>query len=378
MGTLSEPLRIAVVGACPYPVPQGSQVYLRNTALAWREAGHEPHLVVYGYGRGDDTTGIPIHRGMNVPGARKTAAGPSWAKPLQDLFLVRELQHVVRHHRIDLIDAHNYEGLMVALAARRRPILYHAHNVLADELPYYFANPDQAATLGAWFDRTFPRRADHVIAPHETMKDYLVSVGCDPDRVSVIPPWIEAPAFDTAQPARKDVAMLYAGNLDDYQNLDLLLPVLEAVRAEEPAVQLVIATSEEHPQRRRPELADHARFVTATNFQLIRRELERDVIFVCPRTSWSGYPIKLLNAMAAGLAIVCCAGSAHPLVHQYTGLVVPDNDVEAFAQSVLRLLRDPDLRRNLGQNARTAVEEKHSVDVAAIALQHAADRVRGA
>ncbi|MCH7910597.1 MAG: glycosyltransferase, partial [Candidatus Hydrogenedentes bacterium] len=92
----------------------------------------------------------------------------------------------------------------------------------------------------------------------------------------------------------------------------------------------------------------------------IRRELARDVIFACPRTSWSGYPIKLPNAMASGLAIVCCESSAHPITHQYNGLIVPDNDVEAFAASILRLMKDPDLRRNLGAKARKTVAGSHT------------------
>lgn len=363
---MSDPLNIAVLGACPYPVPQGSQVYLRNTALAFREAGHDPRLVVYGYGIGEDPTGLPIHRGMNVPGARKTAAGPSWAKPLQDLFLVRELQHVVREYRIDVVNAHNYEGLIVALAARRRPILYHAHNALADELPFYLANPDQAATMGKWFDQTFPKRADHIVAPHERLEAYLVSVGCDAERITVIPPCVDVETFTPAAPSRRDAAVLYTGNLDEYQNLDLLFNVMDRVMAEEPGTQLVVATPDpgyiDHPK-----LVEQARVVRTKDFSAVLRELQRDVIFACPRISWSGYPVKLLNAMAAGLPIVCCEGSAHPITHQYNGLIVPDNDVEAFAASVLRLMRDPDLRANLGANARTTIEEKHSR--AAVAAQ---------
>ncbi len=67
-------LRIAMVGACPYPVPQGSQVFLRDTARGLRARGHDVHLVVYGYGVGEDTSGLPLHRCARIPGARKTAA----------------------------------------------------------------------------------------------------------------------------------------------------------------------------------------------------------------------------------------------------------------------------------------------------------------
>ena len=130
--------RVAMVGACPYPVPQGSQVLLRDTALAVRARGHDVHLLVYGYGIGEDHSGLPIHRCAAVRGARKTAAGPSWAKPLLDLAMVRALRRLAREQHIQLVHAHNYEGLVVALGARKRPVIYHAHNAMADELPYYF------------------------------------------------------------------------------------------------------------------------------------------------------------------------------------------------------------------------------------------------
>ncbi len=354
-------LKVAVVGACPYPVPQGSQVYLRNTALAFEEAGHEAHLVVYGYGLGEDSSGLTIHRGAKLPGARKTAAGPSFAKPILDAALVHTLRRVVRREGIDIVDAHNYEGLLVALAARKRPILYHAHNAMADELPYYFSNPDYAATLGAWLDKTFPKRADHIVAPHDALKEYLIAMGCSEDRISVIPPWIDVQDFVAAAPERKDAAVLYAGNLDEYQNIQLLFPVMKRVEAEVPGTQLVVVTSSDH-------IIEEARVVHSQDFAAIRRELARDVIFACPRTSWSGYPIKLLNAMAAALPIVCCESSAHPITHQYNGLIVPDNDVEAFAASLLRLMKDPDLRRNLGSKARKTVEEKHTKSVVAQGL----------
>ena len=119
-----RPHRVAMVAACPYPVPQGSQVLLRDTALALHDRGHDVHLVVYGYGIGENHTGLPIHRCRHVPGARKTAAGPSLAKPVLDVALAATLRRVVRTHHLDVVHAHNYEGLLVALAAHTRPIVY--------------------------------------------------------------------------------------------------------------------------------------------------------------------------------------------------------------------------------------------------------------
>jgi glycosyltransferase involved in cell wall biosynthesis len=41
------------------------------------------------------------------------------------------------------------------------------------------------------------------------------------------------------------------------------------------------------------------------------------------------------------------------VVHEETGLIVPERDPTALAQAVVRLADEPDLRRRLGENART-------------------------
>jgi len=225
---VSESRRIAVVGACPYPVPQGSQVYLHETARAYQRDGHDVRLVTYGYGIGEEAPGLPVHRCPDLPLARRTQAGPSWAKPLLDALLVRTLRQVVQEHAIDEVDAHNYEGLLVALAAGKRPITYHAHNAMSDELPYYFGGMKWAARMaGAWLDRTFPKRADRIVVPHTRLKEYLIECGCDPTRIEVFPPIIDPIPFQLPKRPTARPTVIYAGNLDRYQNLDFLMEVMK-------------------------------------------------------------------------------------------------------------------------------------------------------
>ncbi|MBI5095560.1 MAG: glycosyltransferase family 4 protein [Candidatus Hydrogenedentes bacterium] len=354
--------RIAMVGACPYPVPQGSQALLRETALALAQRGHEVRLVVYGYGIGEDTTGLPIHRCVRIPGARKTTAGPSFAKPPLDLALSITLRRVIRTHGIQVVHAHNYEGLLVALLARARPIVYHAHNALADELPYYFRRAPWAERLGSRLDRVLPRRADHIIAPHQRLADYLVSCGCAGDRISVIAPFLESWPHNCTCVEDEIPPVVYAGNLDAYQNLPFLLRVMDRVCATAPGARLRVISAD---ARR----ITGAETVSAPDLDTLRAALACDCVFVCPRVSWSGYPIKLVNAMAAGKAIVACSSAAHPLTHGQSGLVVRDNDEDRFAAAVLELLANPEQRRRFGANARAASERFHNPAESARAIE---------
>ena len=344
-----------MVGACPFPAPQGSQVLIADTARALVSAGHKVTLLVYGYGAGEEPAGLRIVRVPRLPRVRRIRAGPSVAKPLLDALLVYALRRLVHQGTIDLIHAHNYEGLAAALAAGKRPIVYHAHNAMSDELPFYFRGSRTAAAFGALLDRSLPKRAGHIVAHHERLAAYLVHEGCDPSAVTVIPPPVDAGLFQ-AGPVLEDLPrVLYTGNLDAYQNIGLLLEAMATVRRTQPAARLTVATSVPNA------LLPGAQIVPVTSLEDLRAALEPDAVVVCPRVSWSGYPIKLLNAMAAGKAVVACKDAAYPLIHDINGVVVPSNDAEAMGAAVLRLMHHPDLRARLGRAARETVLSNHSL-----------------
>jgi len=344
-----------MVGACPFPVPQGSQVLLAETARAVQRQGAEVHLVVYGYGSGPDPEDLTVHRCRPMLGQGKTKAGPSLAKPMLDGALAAALRRVIKGESIDVVHGHNYEGLFVAALARKRPIIYHAHNVMSDELPQYFGGVRVLNRVGRLIDRAVPHRADRYVVLHERQAAYLRDLGCPADQIFVVPPPVDASQFETTSEYRSIPAVLYSGNLDRYQNLGFLWRAMRKVREEIPSASLRVVTSDD---RRTPEAVK----MHIDDFDGLRHALAEDCVFACPRVSWSGYPMKLLNAMAAGKAIVACASGAYPIEHEVTGLVAPDNDVGAFAEALLRLMKDAQLRRMLGENARRRVEDFHSPD----------------
>jgi glycosyltransferase involved in cell wall biosynthesis len=73
-------------------------------------------------------------------------------------------------------------------------------------------------------------------------------------------------------------------------------------------------------------------------------------------------PLKVLEYMAGGKALVVTsvANVRQTVEDGLTGLVVPEDSPDALARAILRLLRSPGLRRNLGANARAAAETRFS------------------
>jgi phosphatidylinositol alpha-1,6-mannosyltransferase len=104
-----------------------------------------------------------------------------------------------------------------------------------------------------------------------------------------------------------------------------------------------------------------------------------DAFALCCRSRWGGleqegFGIVFLEAAAAGIPSIAgdTGGSAEAVVHQQTGLVIPNPDDEgAVAAAIDRLIADPALASRMGQAARHRAETDFSYDVLAARLTDA-------
>ncbi|HET7599977.1 MAG TPA: glycosyltransferase family 4 protein [Gemmatimonadales bacterium] len=368
---MSRGYRVAMVAACPFPCARGTPIRIRRMAEALARRGHDVHVVSYDLRQGDEPLPFTVHRTSHLTGYHRVEPGPTAAKlMLLDPMLVRVLRRVLREHPFDVIHAHHYEGLLVALRARGRrriPIVYDGHTLLENELPYYPLGLPRAAkrAIGRLLDRRLPRRADHVIAVSDAIADTLAAAGGVPaERMAVIPNGVELEAF-TGTGERRDNGprLVFAGNLAPYQRIDLLFRSLRTVVDARADARLLIVGAEslEPYGGLADELGVRGRIDTiASDFGGLPAHLAAAHVALNPRTACAGVPQKLLNYMAAGKPIVSFAGSAKVLEHGRTGWLVPDEDAAAFGRAVLALLDDPELARALGDAARRHVAEHFS------------------
>jgi glycosyltransferase involved in cell wall biosynthesis len=362
-------MRVAMVAACPFPSPQGSQVFIRQMCERLALAGHDIHLLTYGQGEEVTAAGYRHHRIARVPGDDALRSGPRVVKPLLDAMMMGALSRLLGKARFDVVHCHNYEAAVVGLAVRVRrrvPVVYHSHNLMGDELSTYFrarATRRLASVVGRALDASVPRAADQVVALCNYSAGVLRAFGVEAERMTVIPP-----AVDDAGPAgpREDARRVlglpgsrpligYCGNLDGYQNLDLLLDALSELGSSS-SVTLLMAThfpaARFHEVSAARGLVDRVRLVVARDYERARLAMAAADVLVLPRRHGSGYPIKLLNYMGLGRPIVAAGCGAKLLQPGQDALVVADDDPRALAAAIRRLLADRVLADGLATAAR--------------------------
>jgi 1,2-diacylglycerol 3-alpha-glucosyltransferase len=369
-------LSIAMVAPCPFPTSQGTQVFIGQLARALHRRGHRVHLVTYHYGEeGLDgrLNGVGLYRSRSLPLTGKLTSGPSFQKPFFDLLLTAKLDQVVRRSRADLIHAHNYEGLLAGLVIghlRKVPVIFHTHNTMMDELPSYrhsHLGRKMARLLGNLLDGQLPRRAQACIAVTPQIAHYIRHRGVSPGQARAIPPAVNEdpfPATISSQRSAGPPTVLYAGNLDRYQNLDFVIHSFGKVLSRRPDCRLRVIThapaGDVARAARRWRSYPGIDVIRVESFEALLPHLQACDVVLCPRISPYGFPIKLLNYLAAGKPVVACRSSAQGIEHLHNGLVAEDNDLDGFAEAVLNLLEDEPLRRRLSANARRTAREMFS------------------
>jgi glycosyltransferase involved in cell wall biosynthesis len=160
--------------------------------------------------------------------------------------------------------------------------------------------------------------------------------------------------------------IVYVGNLEHYQGIDLLLEAFVHVYRRDADAQLVIVGGAEpdiqHYERRSCELGIAARthFIGSRALRRLGRYLSLADILVSPRTKGNNTPMKIYSYMDAGKPIVATRLPTHTQVLDEEIACLTDPLPAAFADGILSLLSDRARSAALGAGARERSRRQYS------------------
>jgi len=277
--------------------------------------------------------------------------------------------------RFDVLQAHWVipNGPVATLVARLRglPLVISLHGsdvFVASRHPL----------LGRVARACFPH-SDAVTACSDDLRTRAIGLGAPPRRSRLVPYGVDPCAFtlpaDAADRLRSRLGLaagtpviVALGRLVYKKGFETLIAAAPAILARHPRAHISIAGAGDlraalQAQIDRLGVGDRVRLPGKVGHNDVPIYLGGADVFVLPSVidqngNVDGLPNTLLEAMAAGCAVVASNVAGVPLAVQdgHNGALVPPRDPVALAAAVNRLLADPALRAHYGAAARHTIE----------------------
>ena len=218
-------------------------------------------------------------------------------------------------------------------------------------------------------ERRWFRYADRVVvtSPFDAA---ALSGSVSPDRIASIPYGVDLEYY-ARRTAPEAGRIVFTGNMSWPPNEDaaehFARDIMPAIRSRIPDASCWIVGAE--PSARVQSLASIAGIHVTGTVADIRPWIWSAAVYASPLRFGLGVKNKILEAMASGAPIVATSRSLSgtPLIDGQHALIADDD--AKFAESVVRLLSDPELRNSLSREARRKAEAEYSWDSIASAFE---------
>lgn len=349
---------------------KGCSVHLRAMADAWLRAGHDVSALVAEPGPLEGYAAL-VERGLEV-------------RPLRHPVAVREVDWHLARIRPDLV----YERLSLmspegarAAAEAGVPHVYEVNAPLDHEASRH-RQFDQIDEARAAFKAGFADSAGSVCVS-AAVADWVREVAPETHVVQVEPngasrSFLESPNPESVRALANrfklepgEFRVGFVGNVRPWHDLGTMVAAASILHRERAARLIMVGDGRAHNDVLRGAAAARlgVTLCGTVDHDAVPLYLALCDAVVVPYSSTKDYfsPLKLLEAMAAGRAVV--ASATEPVMQLvrdgHDALLVPPGDTDAMAAALLGLARDPIMRARLGTAARRRVAKYHTWDMVA-------------
>lgn len=355
-------MKIGIVTPTYHPYPGGVPEHVYHTCLELGRLGHDVRVITTRFGPGvapNEEQVLRIGRSVPVP------ANGSICPVAVDVRMRGKVRRMLRAERFDVL--HLHEPLMpslclAVLAEAKTPTVgtFHANNdgalgyrLFRPLLEGYFARLDARIAVSEAARRTISGHfgGEYTIIPNGVDIGRFAKPQTDGDAAPAAVP--ERDASRAAASGDVPFNILFVGRLEPRKGAKYLLRAMPLILEEVPAARLTVVGSgpmSGYYRSHLPEaVADHVVFAGRVSGEELARQYAAADVFCSPATGGESFGIVLIEAMAAGAAVVASdIGGYRDVVRDgATGLLVRRADPDSIAEAVIRLARDDGLRRRL-------------------------------
>ena len=219
--------------------------------------------------------------------------------------------------------------------------------------------------IEAWKMRQAERRAcaasDLVVAVSDDDCQRLHSLA-PRSRCVAIPTGVDTTYFHPSASREVPRRLVFTGSMDWFPNEDAILyfvdAILPRIRAQIDGITLTVVGR--NPSARLRAAVEPSGVIVTGTVDDVRPYVDEAALYVVPLRAGGGTRLKIFEALAMGKAVVSTRVGAEGLALTPGRDVVIADEPDAFAASVVALLRDPARRLAIGRAGRQLVQSRYS------------------
>ncbi|MFL6196104.1 MAG: glycosyltransferase [Thermoanaerobaculia bacterium] len=366
-------MRILLLAPHPFYANRGTPIAEKMLLETLAGAGYGVEVLTFPEGEDPGIPGCRVHRTWAPRWARGLRPGFSFKKLVCDAGLVWASLRRIRRERYDLVHAVE-ESAFIALLARRLfgvPYIYDMDSGLARQMTDRFAFLRPLRGLLDFFERRAVRGSAGTLAVCASLEaearglhpqglvgrledvSLLGDTPADTEPLDLVPPGWEGHPL-----------VLYVGNLQVYQGIDLLLAGFARTLAEVPEAKLAIVGG--RPERIAHYQAEAARLGLASSVHFAGPRpvhqlgacLRQATVLASPRITGDNTPMKVYSYLDSGRPLIATRLPTHTQVLDDGMALLVAPEPAAFGHGLATLLRDAGLRERLAANARRFAQQE--------------------
>jgi glycosyltransferase involved in cell wall biosynthesis len=367
--------KILVLAPQPFFQERGTPIAVKLLVEELARLGFDVHLLVFHEGEDVAVNGVKLHRIPAPLGIKNIPPSISWKKIVCDGIMFFSMLRLMKKYDFDLVHAVEEAVFLVRTISffSGIPYVYDMDSSLVIQVMDKLSFLRPFRSLLTFFEKDAVRGSAGVVAVcrelEEIARDY------DPAkrivRLEDISLLDEEAHSDELLRERYDISgpiMLYVGNLEGYQGIDLLLESFRLARQQGCTGNLVIigGTQETIAHYRdmaeQLEIAENTYFCGMRPVALLAHYLGQADILLSPRIQGNNTPMKLYSYLASGKVVLATRLPTHTQVldDQFACLVEPDK--ESMSTAMLSLLENSELAERLGKNGKEVALKNHSIE----------------
>lgn len=376
-------MKVLVIAPQPFFTPRGTPFSVYYRTLISAELGVGIDFLTYGHGEDVDIPGVRFYRTPKLGFLGRVKVGPSLKKLVHDVFVFFWMLPLLLRNRYDVVQAHE-EAVFMALFLKpffRYKLLYDMHSSLPQQLVNFnYSRNRLLLGLFEWLEKKSLVHSEAIITicpdlfhyvnkllPGNTRNFLIENSILEPVRLAHGQGCAqEAPAPAPSLPEQFTQRIVYAGTLEAYQGIDILLEAMALVAAEKAAAGCIIVGGSDEQvahyrsQAHRLGITQQVLFTGRVSQDLARAYSAQATVLVSPRSSGTNTPLKIYEQLASGIPLVATAIYSHTQVlSDEVAFLVPAS-AQGLAQGLLAAMADSELAASKAAKAQELYAKEYA------------------